>query len=538
MNPSHLCPRCGQALPPAAPHGLCPSCLLQAGFASTVAPGGTASGTQPPAGFVAPSPADLAPHFPQLEILDFVGQGGMGAVYRARQPTLDRPVALKILAPRAAHAPEFAERFTREARALARLSHPHIVTVHDFGQAGAYYYLMMEFVDGMNLRQLLDTATLGAREALAIVPAICSALQYAHDRGIVHRDIKPENILLDRAGGMKIADFGLAKLIGPDAPPVAITGAGEVMGTPHYMAPEQIERPLAVDHRADIYSLGVVFYQMLTGELPLGRFAPPSRRVEVDVRLDDIVLRALEKQPERRYQQAKALQSEVETVAASEPVRRVPEDEHRGPAPASGQPQPPAAKAADAVLRHITRRLGLASGATATHEAPDAATARADGPLIVVPAVDGKLPARCVLTNEPVTAADVRPRKLDWCPPILYWALLLTPLTFLILYFLFRHSVELAIPLGAAGRRQARRRAIVAICLGLAGLAALVGRGFLPPPLQTLALVSGTALLAGASYSAFHASQLLRVVRIRDGDAWIAGADPAFLASLPPYRER
>jgi hypothetical protein len=185
----------------------------------------------------------------------------------------------------------------------------------------------MEYVDGLSLRQLLDAGTVSPKEALAIVPQICDALQYAHDRGIVHRDIKPENILLSRAGQVKIADFGLAKLVGLTAgvatPPTAswstgatgVTQAGEkIMGTPPYMAPEQAEHPREVDHRADIYSLGVVFYQMLTGELPKGKFEPPSRKVLIDVRLDEVVLRALEREPARRYQQVSEVRTQVETI--------------------------------------------------------------------------------------------------------------------------------------------------------------------------------------------------------------------------------
>jgi hypothetical protein len=235
----------------------------------------------------------------------------MGAVYKARQPTLDRIVALKILPKR--DDPAFAERFTREARALAKLSHPGIVTVHDFGQAGDLYYFVMEYVEGVNLRQA-ERGKLSPAEALAIVPQICAALQFAHDAGVVHRDIKPENILLDAKGRVKIADFGLAKLSGA-AGPNPLTHTHQVMGTVHYMAPEQWEKPAEVDHRADIYSLGVVFYELLTGELPLGRFPLPSERVQIDVRLDDIVLRTLEKQPDRRYQHASEVKTDVEKVA-------------------------------------------------------------------------------------------------------------------------------------------------------------------------------------------------------------------------------
>ena len=267
-----------------------------------------------------PTSADLARYFPELEILELIGRGGMGAVYKARQKQLDRLVALKVLPSSVSRDPAFAERFARESRALARLTHPNIVTVHNSGQTDGLFYFVMEFVDGMNLRQLLNTGKIAPEEALAIVPQICDALQYAHDKGIVHRDIKPENILLDKAGTVKIADFGLAKLVGLEAKDLRITGSGDVMGTPHYMAPEQVEHPQDVDHRADIYSLGVVFYQMLTGELPIGRFAPPSRKVQIDVRLDEVVLRALEKEPELRYQHASEVKTQVETIATTQPV--------------------------------------------------------------------------------------------------------------------------------------------------------------------------------------------------------------------------
>jgi len=273
----------------------------------------------PPAGFVSPEPDELARQFPQLEILELLGQGGMGVVYKARQRQLDRLVALKILPPQIGQTEAFAERFTREARSLARLSHPHIVIIYDFGhtEAGLYYFIM-EFVDGTDLRRTIQTGDLSASEALKIIPQICEALQYAHEEGIVHRDIKPENILLNRKGQVRIADFGLAKLLDRPAtgPTSMLTKVGQQMGTPHYMAPEQIEHPSEVDHRADIYSLGVVFYEMLTGELPLGRFAPPSQKVHVDVRLDNVVLRTLEKEPDRRYQHISEVKTDVEIISS------------------------------------------------------------------------------------------------------------------------------------------------------------------------------------------------------------------------------
>src|SRR5207237_739389 len=144
-------------------------------------------------------------------------------VYKARQPKLDRLVALKLLPIPSSKDSAFAERFAREARALARLSHPHIVTIHDVGETGGYCFLLIEYVDGVNLRQLMDAEQVQPPEALALVPQICEALQYAHDQGIVHRDIKPENILVDGKGQVKIADFGLAKLLGPSTAPGQLT---------------------------------------------------------------------------------------------------------------------------------------------------------------------------------------------------------------------------------------------------------------------------------------------------------------------------
>src|SRR6185436_10494057 len=174
-----------------------------------------------------------------------------------RQKSLNRLVALKLLAPERADDPQFAARFEKEAQALAALNHPHIVAVHDFGQAGGFYYLLMEYVDGVNLRQLLQTRRLTPKEALSIVPPVCEALQCAHDHGIVHRDIKPENLLIDKAGTVKIADFGIAKIIQSSSPAPLGAPKGDVatlpFGTPDYAAPEQHDHTATTDHRADIY---------------------------------------------------------------------------------------------------------------------------------------------------------------------------------------------------------------------------------------------------------------------------------------------
>lgn len=306
-NPVKTCPKCKAEIPTDAPGGLCPKCLLE--FVAMSTSGGSFSESDR----LPPSIDSLRAAFPQWELLELIGHGGMGAVYKMRQPKLDRFVALKVLPLRLANEPSFAERFEREARLLARLNHPNIVGVYDFGQADGHYYLVMEYVDGVNLRQALRTGGFTAQQALSVIPKICEALQFAHDEGILHRDIKPENILLDTKGRVKIADFGIAKFTNGDSTH-GITATGARIGTPHYMAPEQIEQPASVDHRADIFSLGVVFYEMLTGELPLGRFAAPSERSNADARLDDVVMRALEKDRERRQQSANEVRTQVELL--------------------------------------------------------------------------------------------------------------------------------------------------------------------------------------------------------------------------------
>lgn len=333
--PSSICPQCGAEMP-GATEGLCPRCLMAQVMRPTQ-DGGEDSAPIPPI-----PPEELAPHFPQLEILECLGRGGMGVVYKARQKSLNRFVALKLLAPERADDPQFAVRFEKEAHALAALNHPHIVGVYDFGQAGGFYFLLMEFVDGLNLRQLLQTKRLTPKEALSIVPPVCDALQCAHDHGIVHRDIKPENLLMDKAGVVKIADFGIAKMyrshLAPRDEPCVDADAttertkdaprsGEspqlisrsemaTMGTPDYAAPEQHDGT-ATDHRADIYSLGVVLYEMLTGERPQQDIVAPSKRVQVDVRIDEIVMRALEKAPELRFATAAEFRTQVEAAVST-----------------------------------------------------------------------------------------------------------------------------------------------------------------------------------------------------------------------------
>lgn len=251
---------------------------------------------------------------PDLELAGCLGRGGMGVVYRARQVRLDRHVAVKLMNPQLGQDPEFAERFEREARAMARLQHPGIVAVHDFGEAAGVYYIVMELVDGPNLRQLMHEA-IAPDEASDIVGQLCDALAYAHLQGVVHRDIKPENVLIDRQGRVRVADFGLAKLQRERADGFA-TRTRRVLGTVQYMAPEQLRDPGSVDHRSDIFAIGVVFYEMLTGQLPVGRFELPSELARSGSALDDIVVRALEANRERRFQAASEIRAALSELQA------------------------------------------------------------------------------------------------------------------------------------------------------------------------------------------------------------------------------
>jgi len=232
----------------------------------------------------------------------------MGVVYRARQVQLDRVVALKILHPEKAESADLQARFEREAKVLASLQHPHIVQIFDLGRKDRLYYIVMEFVEGTTLRERTRRGIAPPEEAVGIMEQVCRALEYAHAKGVVHRDIKPENILLDKDGQVKVSDFGLAKILGGTASAETLTRSGAVVGTMAYMAPEQWENAPSVDGRADVYSTGAVLYELLTGEIPRGRIENPTPGSSV---LGEIVLKALERDPVRRYRSAADLRSEL-----------------------------------------------------------------------------------------------------------------------------------------------------------------------------------------------------------------------------------
>lgn len=260
----------------------------------------------PPPSFIPPPIYELQELIPAYEFLEFIDRGGMGAVYKARQPHLDRMVAVKLLPPSLAEDASFEKRFRREAKTMAKLNHPNIVSVHDFGETTqGHLYIVMEYIEGSDLRHMIFHRTLKANQILPIINQVCDALQYAHDHGIVHRDIKPANILFDKNGVVKVADFGLAK---PSDPDIAselsrVSMPGVSVGTPAYMAPEALE-DTEIDHRADIYSFGVVIYEMLTGGVPMGAWQPPSKTNGTDQKYDDVVNRAMQANREDRFQQA------------------------------------------------------------------------------------------------------------------------------------------------------------------------------------------------------------------------------------------
>jgi len=284
--------------------GLSPKDLFARGLHMPVATGTTLE-------WKPPLPEKLAEMLPQYHIEGLIGRGGMGAVYRGVQPALERPVAIKLLPAEFSHDAEFIARFQREARMLAKLHHAGIVAIYDFGQTGdGDLYFVMEFVDGTDLAHIIRTASLTPAQTLELTIQICDALHYAHGQGLIHRDIKPANILVTKEGRAKVADFGLARPVHEESGVVTVSDV--VMGTAAYMAPEQREGH--ADHRADIYALGVMLYEMLTGKRPEGVFDPPSVKAHADARLDTIVLKAMQQEPDRRYQHASEMKTDVEEI--------------------------------------------------------------------------------------------------------------------------------------------------------------------------------------------------------------------------------
>ncbi|MDY7041831.1 MAG: protein kinase, partial [Chloroflexota bacterium] len=285
----------------------------------------------------------------QYEIREEIGRGGMATVYKAYQPSLGRYVAIKVLPPYHAEAETFIARFIREARAVAQLEHPHILPIYDFGREGELSYIVTKYVEGGTLKDQLGQP-FDPQQAATTISQVASALDYAHDQGIVHRDVKPSNILLDHGEWALLTDFGLAKMISTSA---QITGSGVGIGTPAYMSPEQ-GQGLEVDRRSDVYSLGVILYEMLTGHAPYEADSPlsvmvqhitkplPSPRVvnpDIPPAVERVILKALVKDPAYRYASAGELATDLQAAVFT--GGRSPDAE---PSPAAGAvagPPPP-----------------------------------------------------------------------------------------------------------------------------------------------------------------------------------------------------
>jgi serine/threonine protein kinase len=355
-----------------------------------------------------PTVEEAARLFPNYQVVDVLGRGGMGAVYKAVQTALDRVVAIKLLPLEISIDRDFADRFVREARTMAKLNHPNIVSVYDFGTTTeGHLYFVMEFVEGTTLHHLIKSTGLKPGQALELIVSICEALQYAHVEGVVHRDIKPANVLVDTKGRVKVADFGLARMDAPTTEQWGQTMTGMVLGTPDYMAPEQ-KSGSRVDHRADIYSLGVMLYEMLCGQVPQGIFDPPSQRVKVDERVDQVVIRAMQQEPDRRYSNTAEMMSEVENIRQT-PLPRA--------ATAAGGKKvaasPAAANSADASSANAPRRE--------THITPWLAGIAAVCALVAVSVViiQMKQPAREVASQAvPPPAPELAPVKSKTLPPV------------------------------------------------------------------------------------------------------------------------
>ena len=239
----------------------------------------------------------------EYEIIRKIGTGGIAEIFLARQPSLDRAVAVKVLSSRLSDDEEIRRRFDREALTIARLNHPNIIHVIDRGTSNGKYYFVMEFIDGDDLKVLAKREKFTVQEKCALIVQCLKALDYAHKNGVIHRDMKPANILVDKDHHAHVADFGIAQLIDPNY--AETTSTSVIMGTPAYMSPEQKISTSQVDQTTDIYSMGVVLYEFLTGDRPLGHFRPASTYSDdIPVELDSVICRALAQHPEDRFQTA------------------------------------------------------------------------------------------------------------------------------------------------------------------------------------------------------------------------------------------
>jgi serine/threonine protein kinase len=309
----------------------------------------------PPTSFIAPEISSLAALFPGYEIESLIATGGMGAVYCAIQRSLDRTVAIKILPPELSADETFRAGFEAEAKAMARLNHPNLIGVYDSGEVGGMLYLIMEFVPGQSIHHSAHGIAIDAMETIRLVSSICRGLAHAHENGIIHRDIKPANILLDLNAEPKIGDFGLARPRDKQ-----VREGDEIFGTPHYTAPEVTRPPYTVCHRADIFSVGVMLHELLTGRLPAEDPRPASTMVRCDPRLDAIIRRATRDLPEQRYASAAEMAGELEAIAITPHAKVGPPTARMGPptarmGPPTARMGPPTARGTLSTQARTTR---------------------------------------------------------------------------------------------------------------------------------------------------------------------------------------
>jgi serine/threonine protein kinase/Tfp pilus assembly protein PilF len=336
------CPKCGWGIPADAPEGGCPGCLLESGLRildeEAVAPQAREDPGRPnrPARAAKRSErlAEMLGDLGDYELLEEVGRGGQGVVFRARQKSLNRTVALKVISRGQWASEEHLKRFRREAEAAASLDHPGIVPIYEVGEGDESCYFSMRFVEGGQLDDVIKRAPMSLRQAVELIAKLARTVHHAHEHGILHRDIKPGNILLNAEGEPLLTDFGLARLAESDS---TITRTLEVMGTPSYMAPEQaVGNNAGISSATDVYGLGAVFYQLLTGHAPfaggttyetikLVLDSEPRRprlwNRKIDRDISTVCLKCLEKDPQRRYSSALALAEDLEHWLKHEPIR-------------------------------------------------------------------------------------------------------------------------------------------------------------------------------------------------------------------------
>jgi hypothetical protein len=369
------------------------------------------SDTPDATGFVAPDAAELAPLFPGYEVQGLIATGGMGAVYCAVQKSLDRTVALKILPLELSKDAAFCAGFEAEAKAMARLNHPNLIGVYDFGEVNGMLFIIMEFVPGKSIYHSADGIAIDPSEVIRLVTGICHGLAHAHENGIIHRDIKPSNILLDLNVQPKIGDFGLARPMDRK-----VQEGEEIFGTPHYTAPEVVDAPYSVDYRADIFSVGVLLHELLTGKLPANDPRPASLISRCDPRFDVIIKRATQPNPAGRYSSAAEMARDLQAIALA-PKSNGPQTAGLAvPRAAVPRRKPaPKAKQSSGGSSVVLWILIIAAAAGAYHFLSKKPPVQGNGTVVIVPPPKPPAPVEEPAPVEPPVEIPTEPLPVD--PP-------------------------------------------------------------------------------------------------------------------------